>query len=120
MSEQVKYKHNFCLSFSVMSNQAPDAVSADEMREVISEVLKEDDEGMLLSVRLEDSENLRPLRAPARRVEVVLRPTEGVRGTGYVAHIEGMGDVRVSLDGGKMQGSVSNLQKPNGREKDRC
>lgn len=120
MAEQDRYKHNFCLSFSVMSNQAPDAVSVMEMRKEIARVLKQDDEGMLFSVRLEDTEDLRPTKGSSRSVKAVLRLEKGEGEAQYVGRIDGVGNVRVFMRDGKMQGSVSNLDKQGESDTDRC
>lgn len=99
MSEKAKYKHNFCLSFSVLSNDAPDAVGAAEIRQEIADVLKEHDEVLLLGVRLEDSEDMEPPALPTRKVEVVLRPA-GAPGVYSVESEEkGLQGARVILGG---------------------
>ena len=113
------YKHNFCLRFSVLSNDAPDAVGAGEMRKEIADVLKDDDEGLLLSVWLEDTEDRRPSASATKRVEVVLKPIEK-GGSEYVGTVGGVGDVRVSAMAGEAPGKLVNRQMCKGADKDRC
>lgn len=110
MSERAKYKHNFCLSFSIVSNDAPDAVGAEEMRKVIADVLRCDDECLLDSVRLEDTENLHPRAVPTKPFEAVLMPVER-DGAEYVGTVRGIGDVRVAVMGDEVRGKLKGADK---------